>query len=55
MTVALVQKGPCSVKYGGATLGQTEGDVVFKYSPKWRLFTPDQSLGPQDAFIISES
>lgn len=54
MTVALVQKSPCTVKYGGATIGQTEGDVVFKYKPEWRLFRPDQSLGPQSAFITSE-
>lgn len=55
MTVALFRKGPCTVKLGGATIGQTEGDVVFKYSPEWKPFTPDQSTGPQGAFIVSET
>ena len=55
MSVALYRKGPCTVKFGGAVIGQTEGDVVFKYSPQWKTFTPDQSTGPQAAFIVSES
>ena len=55
MTVAIYRKGPCTVKLGGISIGQTEGDVVFKYSPQWKMFTPDQSLGSQGAFIVSES
>lgn len=55
MTVALYRKGPCTVKFAGITIGQTEGDVVFKYSPEWKMFTPDQSLGAQGAFIVSET
>lgn len=55
MTVPLFRKGPCTVKLGGISIGQTEGDVVFKYSPEWRLFMPDQSTGPQGAFLVSES
>jgi hypothetical protein len=55
MTVALMRKGPCLVKYGGVTIGQTEGDVVFKYSPEWRQFMPDQSTGAQRAFLVKEA
>jgi len=55
MTVALFRKGPCTVKLGGAVIGQTEGDVVFKYSPEWRMVLPDQSTGAQSSFLVSES
>lgn len=55
MTVALFRKGPCTVKLGGAIIGQTEGDVVFKYSPEWRMVLPDQTTGPQSSFLVSES
>lgn len=55
MTVEIFRKGPCTVKYGNIAIGQTEGDIAFKYSPEWRLFTPDQSTGPQGAFIVNES
>lgn len=55
MSVAVVKKGPCTVKYGGNDLGYTEGDLTFKYSPEFRLFVPDQTLGPVDFFIVSES
>lgn len=55
MTVAIYRSGPANVSYGGVNIGQTKGDVVFKYTPEWRLFMPDQSTGPQAAFIVNES
>ena len=54
MSVEIYRKGPCTVKYGNMVIGQTEGDIAFKYTPEWRLFMPDQSTGPQGAFIVRE-
>lgn len=55
MTVALHRKGPATIYYGGANIGQTEGDITVKYAPEWKQFTPDQSTGPQGSFLINES
>ena len=55
MTVAIFRSGPANITYGGVDIGQTKGDVVFKYTPEWRLFQPDQSTGPQGAFIVNEA
>lgn len=55
MTVAIYRSGPANISYGGVNIGQTRGDVVFKYTPEWRLFMPDQSTGAQGAFIVNEA
>ena len=55
MTVAIYRSGPAEITYGGVNIGQTKGDVVFKYTPEWRLFAPDQSTGAQGAFIVNEA
>lgn len=55
MTVAIYRSGPANISYGGVNIGQTKGDVVFKYTPEWRLFMPDQSTGAQAAFIVNEA
>lgn len=55
MTVAIYRSGPANISYAGVNIGQTKGDVVFKYTPEWRLFMPDQSTGAQGAFIVNEA
>ena len=55
MTVQLYRKGPATVTYGGAVIGQTEGDVVVKYTPEWRMVVPDQTTGPQGSFLVREA
>lgn len=55
MTVQIYRSGPANITYGGVDVGQTKGDVVFKYTPEWRMFMPDQSTGAQGAFIVNEA
>ncbi len=55
MTVAIFRSGPANITYGGVDIGQSKGDIVFKYTPEWRLFMPDQSTGAQAAFIVNEA